>query len=375
MLAAYIPVPAIGIGVLIGTAGSWWKRIGRGVAFGVSAIVCSLPWMVVVDLWDKSARPYIGGSTDNTVWDLVFGYNGFGRVDGNGQGGGGLGGGGLAGPGGVFGGSPGTFRLWNDAVGGQIAWLIPLGVAAAVAGVWLHRRHRARLAGVVMFAMWAAICGAVFSYAKGTFHSYYTSELAPGLAATIGIGGVALARLLKQNRAWLAVVAGALVVTVVVQLDLIGRTPEFFGWTEWPLLVVAVVATCLFVAAIVLRRGRSVLIASGLALALGGDAADAGGVGVQRGVERDPQRHAAPGGSEDGHRRRRHSAAGSSRIPRTAIWARSCARGTPASTGISSCRARCRRRTSSRPKTSPSWRSAASSAAIPPPPSTPSPTS
>ena len=268
MLAAYIPVPAIGIGVLIGTAGSWWKRIGRGVAFGLSAVVCSLPWMVVVDLWDKSARPYIGGSTDNTVWDLVFGYNGFGHVDGNGQGGGGLGGGGLAGPGGVFGGSPGTFRLWNDAVGGQIAWLIPLGVSAAVAGMWLHRRHRARLAGVVMFAMWAVICGAVFSYAKGTFHSYYTSELAPGLAATIGIGGVALARLLKQSRTWLAVIAGALVVTVVVQLDLIGRTPEFFGWTEWPLLVVAVVATCLFVAAIVLRRGRSVLVASGLALAL-----------------------------------------------------------------------------------------------------------
>ena len=343
MLAAYIPVPAIGLGGLIGTAGSWWKRIGRGVAFGVSAIVCSLPWMVVVDLWDKSARPYIGGSTNNTVWDLVFGYNGFGRVDGNGQGGGGLGGGGLAGPGGVFGGSPGTFRLWNDAVGGQIAWLIPLGVAAAVAGVWLHRRHRARLAGVVMFAMWAAICGAVFSYAKGTFHSYYTSELAPGLAATIGIGGVALVRLLKQNRAWLALVAGALVVTVVVQLDLIGRTPEFFGWTEgrcssWRRRRVPVRRRDRA------RRGRSVLIAMASALALGGDAADAGGVGVQRDVERDPQRHAAAGGSEDGHRRRTFGG-GQFADSQNAISARSCARRTPASTGTSSCRARCRRRT------------------------------
>ena len=38
-------------------------------------------------------------------------------------------------------GRPGLFRLWNDAVGGQIAWLIPLGVAAAVAGVWLHRKR------------------------------------------------------------------------------------------------------------------------------------------------------------------------------------------------------------------------------------------
>ena len=148
MLAAYIPVPAIGLAVLIGTTGSWWRRIGRGLAFGASALVCSLPWMVVVDLWSKSARPYIGGSTNNTVFDLVFGYNGFGRVDGNGQGGGGqVTGGALNGPGGVFGGSPGLFRLWNDAVGGQIAWLLPLGVAAAVAALWLHRRDRARMAG------------------------------------------------------------------------------------------------------------------------------------------------------------------------------------------------------------------------------------
>ena len=172
MLAAYIPLPAIGLAVVVGTAGSWWKRIGRGVSFGVSVIVCSLPWIVIVDLWDKSVRPYIGGSTNNTVWDLVFGYNGFGRVDGNAQGGGGFGGGGfggggLGGPGGVFGGSPGLFRLWNDAVGGQIVRLIPLGVAAAVAGVWLHRKDRARLAGVVMFGMWAVVCGVVFSYAKG----------------------------------------------------------------------------------------------------------------------------------------------------------------------------------------------------------------
>ena len=47
------------------------------------------------------------------------------------------------------------------------------------------------------------ICAVVFSFAKGTFHSYYTSELAPGLAATIGIGGVALVKLIRANRAWL----------------------------------------------------------------------------------------------------------------------------------------------------------------------------
>ena len=74
--------------------------------------------------------------------------------------------------------------------------------------------------------------------------------------------------MLKQSWAWLALVVGALLVTIVVQLDLIRRTPEFFGWTGAPLLVVAVGAACVLVAAIVVQRRRSVLIATGLALAL-----------------------------------------------------------------------------------------------------------
>ena len=58
----------------------WASRI-RNLAVGtVALIVSSAWWMVVVDLIPASSRPYIGGSTDSTVWDLVIGYNGFGRV-------------------------------------------------------------------------------------------------------------------------------------------------------------------------------------------------------------------------------------------------------------------------------------------------------
>ena len=39
--------------------------------------------MLVVDAWPASDRPYIGGSKDNTVYDLAVGYNGIGRVEGN----------------------------------------------------------------------------------------------------------------------------------------------------------------------------------------------------------------------------------------------------------------------------------------------------
>ena len=87
-----------------------------GVA-SASAVICSLPWMVVV-CGTRAPRPFIGAAPTTASGPRVRIHR-LGRVDGNGQGGGGLGGGGLAGPGGVFGGSPGTFRLWNDAVGGR----------------------------------------------------------------------------------------------------------------------------------------------------------------------------------------------------------------------------------------------------------------
>ena len=59
------------------------------------------------------------------VWNLILGYNGFGRIFGEG---GGMGGGG--GP--TFGGAAGLWRMFNAQVGGQIAWLLPLAAIALV---------------------------------------------------------------------------------------------------------------------------------------------------------------------------------------------------------------------------------------------------
>ena len=59
------------------------RRLSARLAvLGAVTLVVSASWMVVVDAWPASDRPYIGGSTNNTVLDLALGYNGFGRVDG-----------------------------------------------------------------------------------------------------------------------------------------------------------------------------------------------------------------------------------------------------------------------------------------------------
>jgi 4-amino-4-deoxy-L-arabinose transferase-like glycosyltransferase len=287
MLAAYIPLPAIGIALLVGTPG-WWEKLKRGAIFGVTSIAASLPWLLIVDATPAADRPYVGGSTNNTVWNLVFGYNGFGRVDGQSLGGaggpgggfggfggaarvGGFGGGGGAvggaGAGGIFGGTAGPLRLFSDALGGQIAWLLPLAVIGAAAALWVVRRDRIRRAAIVLWAGWLALYGVVFSEAEGTFHAYYTSVMMPAIAALVGIGAMAMFGLVRRNRWWFALVGGAAFVTIAVQLGLADREPGFYGWTRGVLIVAAVAVAIGVLVGVARRRPRVIKVALAGAIA------------------------------------------------------------------------------------------------------------
>lgn len=267
MLAAFIPVPALGLAVLLGTAG-WWPRLRAAAVFGVSALAASVPWILIVDLVPASSRPFVGGSTDNTVRDLVFGYNGFGRVSGGSVGGGGgapggLGGpaGGMTGAGGIFGGSPGVGRLVGDALAGQIAWLLPLAVAGALVALWLHRRDRGRRAAVVLWAGWLALYAVVFSMASGTFHAYYTSVMMPAVAALVGIGAASVVALARRQRAWLVVLGAVVAGTVGLQLIIAGRVPTFYGWTRGVLIVAVALGVAGVAVGLIRRRSRVIMAA------------------------------------------------------------------------------------------------------------------
>jgi len=265
MLAAFIPGPAFVLAIAIGSRCRWRERIGRLAVFGLATLVVSASWLVIVDLTPASSRPYVGGSTNNTVWDLIVGYNGLGRVDGNGQGGGGAGGG-LGGPGGVFGGAPGWGRLFNDAVGAQIAWLLPIAVLGALLALWTWRRDSRRLAAVLLFTGWFALYAVVFSLAKGTFHSYYTSALAPAVGAMIGVGAVALIAQARRSVGWLAVAGAGVAGTAWLQLSLIGRTPNFQSWTRPALIALVALSFAGLVAAALRHRWSWVLGALAIAL-------------------------------------------------------------------------------------------------------------
>jgi hypothetical protein len=134
-LQAWLVLPVFALVWIVAAPGGWRRRLA-GLAVSAAAVaVASLAWPLAVDLIPAASRPYIGGSTGNSVFDLILGYDGLGRIFGGAGNGGGGGGGG-----GMFGGSAGLFRLFNELFGGQVSWLFPYAVVAGVSGLVLRLR-------------------------------------------------------------------------------------------------------------------------------------------------------------------------------------------------------------------------------------------
>ena len=252
MLAAGIVVPGLALAYLFFAQTSLRARLGHlAVAGGVLAAV-SAAWIVAVDLTPAADRPYVGSTTDNSALSLALGYNGLGRVTGQ-TGGTSFGGGGL---GGAFSGTPGFFRLLNDALGDQGAWLFPLAiVGAASAAIWAVRRRRAQLGPLVALGGWFLAGALVFSYSSGIIHTYYLSALAPVTSALAGIGVVSLARDARRAGPWAALPLLAVVFTAWLQVALLHRS-DYLPWLSGIVVAAAVAAGIALVALAVFPEWR-----------------------------------------------------------------------------------------------------------------------
>lgn len=238
MLQAWIIVPALIAAYLAGTNGPLKRRLLDVLGAGAVLIVSSFWWIALYDWW-PGAKPFMGGSEDGSAWDLVFGYNGFGRLSGDGEGGGMM----IMRNGQQtmtsFGGDPGPGRMFNDLVGGQISWLLPLALLVLIV---IGRRWRD--AGWLLWGGWLLVTTAVFSFAGGIWHPYYTTAMAPAIAA---ISAAGLALLWRNHRRTLLPLAIAL--SAAWAFVLTSRDTTFYGWTRWAVIGTALLAIAWLVVA------------------------------------------------------------------------------------------------------------------------------
>ncbi len=236
MLAGLLVLPGFGLAYVLFAPTTWRLRMLHLLGAAAALVVTAGWWVAIVQVWPAHSRPYIGGSTDNTVLNLAFGYNGVDRLVGGGNA--------------VSHGHPGgwsthagVLRILSAEMGYEVSWLLPAVVVAIVAGGWLAlRRKLTRLesAGFTMWTVWLAVCTLVFSYMSGMAHPYYTIAMAPAVGALIGLAAV-----WSRSAAIGMVVAAAAWSVVLLNRAHLGPT-----WSRWLLVGGAVAAVLLLAAAL-----------------------------------------------------------------------------------------------------------------------------
>ena len=279
MGVALFVVPGIALAWMWSRWGETWrvrfKAFRQLLAGGVALVVVGGAWPLLVTLTPASDRPWISGTSDNSVWSLIFGYNGLGRVAGQSGGPGGGAGGGFGGGGGnnLFGGATGPFRLLESALGDQAGWLLGFAVVAGLAILVLTRLRRRdpRTAWLMAVGGSFLVTAVVFSYASGIFHPYYVSFLAPFAAALVGAGvSLMLPRSLggqASGKTARVVAPFAIAGGVITELVVLGELNGSLSWAR-PLVIGVAGVSAVILALQLAPRLRAVLVAVALAALL-----------------------------------------------------------------------------------------------------------
>jgi 4-amino-4-deoxy-L-arabinose transferase-like glycosyltransferase len=185
LLEALVAAPALF--VLYGLAGPvpWRRRLSDLTLGGVGLVAVGLSWATVVSL-APGKHPYPIGSTDGTVWNVMFVFNGFGRVS--------------SPPVPGKSGGPGLLRLvepsawhFDTLVGCVVVAALAIGGVAVLTAL----ARRVRLgpdeprplprAFAVALLVWIVTGAALFSHVA-VLHARYLEAFTPALAAAIGYG-------------------------------------------------------------------------------------------------------------------------------------------------------------------------------------------
>ena len=304
MLQAYMSLPAFYLLYLLGARHPWRNRLVHLGLASLLLLVVSFSWVLAVDLTPASERPFVGSSANNSVMELVFGWNGLSRLVGGlnpgrpaqglnlpPQGGarpGGLpvedpgrvgnptrpgnipvapvlpSGGGVPGaPPGMETGAPGLARLFTQPLVEEAGWLLPMALMGilftflALGWRWpLTERHLA----LVLWAGWLMPEGIYFSLTGGLFHAYYLIMLGPCLAALVGLCFWSVGRILEWKMGW-ALAFLAVTLTAALQISVLLIYPQY-SWLAALLSVAGLAGILLLAAWRVLRYGWTAGLAS-----------------------------------------------------------------------------------------------------------------
>jgi 4-amino-4-deoxy-L-arabinose transferase-like glycosyltransferase len=231
------------------------RALGQLLAGGAAMVVVGGAWPLLVELTPASDRPWVSGTSANSVLSLILDYNGLNRV--GGQAGVPTGAGGN-----MSGGTPGPLRLLSSALGGQVGWLLGFALVTSLGIVVASRLRRsdARSGWLLAVGGGFLVTAVLFSSASGIFHPYYVALLAPFIAALAGAGFAELTsgRLNVRVLGPLAVGAG-----VAVELVIRGRYPGQLSWLT-PLLVIVGALAPSALLAFTGRRVRLLALSSAL---------------------------------------------------------------------------------------------------------------
>jgi 4-amino-4-deoxy-L-arabinose transferase-like glycosyltransferase len=209
LFEALIFVPALALLMLMAVDLPLRRKV-LAVGGSLAAFVAvSLSWIVTASLTPLGGRPWPIGSTDGSIWSVIFGFNGIDRLRTP------------ATPAALALDPPGPLRFFHASgqayaskVGTMLLAALVLG-AAATALALAHRRRgggidRLQLAGAVFLGTWLIVGVGLLSQMQ-RLQPRYLEAATPVIAAVVGVG---LARLVEEARARHAVGAAAFVVTV-----------------------------------------------------------------------------------------------------------------------------------------------------------------
>ncbi|NUP73611.1 MAG: hypothetical protein HOQ07_03030 [Sinomonas sp.] len=198
-------------------------KIRHTAIAAAAALVTGLAWFVSVSLTPPGARPFLGGSRTNSIWELTLGYNGLDRLTG-------LDAARTASASEVDAPASGFIRFIYPNYAGQVSWLLPLAVVATVFVLVLVLRRRARSvpAPVTFAAVWWWTSVPVLAYMGGIVHPYYSLVVVPPTAILAAWAlRIGLRRFGSRWSRWS--LAGGVLATLLLNLIVIGLYTRGFA--------------------------------------------------------------------------------------------------------------------------------------------------